>query len=170
MGAVVEESECTSATGGIVNNLRHHWSVSIKEEFVANTNLACRFYQYVPEAELCIQFPQQEHLYLGVGFLLCTIKACRKYRSVVEYKSIAFVEVFDGITECHEYTITISTFYLLAVFVSLVHLNLLTLAVEHHQSTFITAVNLVNRTVVIRKCLVGWLKGHLIFRQIKTKF
>ena len=167
---VVEESQCASATGGVVDNLSHHRTITIEEQFVTYTNLACRFHQDIPQTEFGIQFPKQEHLYLGVGLFLCTIEASGEDCSVVEYKSVALVKVFDGITECHEYAISVGTGHHLAFLIGLVHVNLLTLAMEHHQPALITAVDLVNRSVVIRKCLVGWLKSHLIFWQIKSKF
>ena len=170
MRAVVEESQCSSAACGVVNHLSHHWSVAIEEQFVAYTNLACRFHQYIPQTEFRIQFPQQEHLNLCVSFLLCTVESCRENSSVVEDECVALIEVFDGVTECHVHSITIRSFDFLAVVVSLIHLNLLTLTVEHHESALITAVNLVHRHVIICKCLVRRLKCHLIFRQIKSKF
>ncbi len=71
---IIEETEGTATAGGIVDNLGYHLVDIIEEQLVADTDLAGRLYQYVPKAHLRIELTEQEHLNLGIGLLLGTIK------------------------------------------------------------------------------------------------
>ena len=51
-----------------------------------------------------------------------------------------------------------------ALIVFLKHLDGLTLAMQNHQSTFITTINFLYRTVFVVEHAVGWLHGHLTLR------
>ena len=99
MRTVVEESECTSSAGGVVDDLCHHRSVFLKEEFVANPYLSCWFHEHVPETLLLVEFPEQEYLNLCIGLLLSAIETCWKDLGVVKDEDIALVEIVDHVTE-----------------------------------------------------------------------
>lgn len=120
---VIEEAKSTSTAGGIVDYLSHHLVDIIKEEFVSYTNLTGWFYEYIPESHLLIQLSEQEHLNLGIGLLLGTIKTGWENLGIVEDESIALFEVIHDILELQEYWIAIGINHILAVFIFLVHLD-----------------------------------------------
>ena len=140
MRTVVKETECTSATGGIVDNLCYHWAVFLKEELVADTDLTCGLYQDIPQTELGIELAKQEHLDLGISLLLSAIKTGWEHLSIVEHKHVVLVEIVENITEVEIDGLSLLVFHLLAILVFLRHLDLAALAVDNHQATFVTMI------------------------------
>ncbi len=163
VGTVVKEAQRTSATGGIVNDLGHHRSVFFKEEFVANTNLACRLYQHIPQAKFFIQLTQQEHLNLGIGLLLGTKQTGRKHLGVVEHHDIAIIEVVDDVAEEQELVCVV------ALSVLGIHIYCLTLAVNDHHTAFVTSVDLVHGAVFVLKNLVRRFQCQAFSRHLKSE-
>ena len=140
MRTVVEESERTSATGGIVNDLRHHRTVLLEEELVADTDLTGGLHEHIPQAQLLVELAQQEHLNLGIGLLLGTVQTGGEHLRIVEDKGIVLVEVVEHIAEVEEYGLSLLVFHILSVLIFLGGLDALTLTVNHHQTTFITMI------------------------------
>ena len=99
MRTVVEETKRTSTTGGIVDDLSHHRTILLKEQFVADTNLTGWFHEHIPQTQLLVELTQQEHFDLSIGLLLRTIETSWEHLRVVENKSIAIIEIIDDITE-----------------------------------------------------------------------
>ena len=163
MFTVIEESQRTSSTGSVVNHLGYHRAVLFKEQFVTDTDLACRLYQHIPQAKLLVQLTQQEHFYLCVCFLLGTIEACRKHFCVVEDKSVAFVEVVHQVAERQELV------GIVAVRIFPVHLNSLALAVNHHQARLVTIIDTLLSAVFIFEQTMGRIKCQLFFRQFESE-
>ena len=158
MRTVIEETQRASTAGGIVDDLSHHGAVLVEEKLVADTDLSCRLYQHVPQSQFLVQFSQQEHLNLCIGLFLGTIETGWEHLGVIQYHDIAIVEIVDDMAEGQE------TVGVVAFFVLLEHVDGLTLAVQHHQSTFITTINFLYRTVFVVEHAVGWLHGHLTLR------
>ena len=99
MIAVVEEAQRAPAAGGVVNDLGHHRPVFLEEELVADTYLARRLDEHIPQAQLRVEFTQQEYLYLCVSLFLCSIQAGGEHLGIVENKSIALVEEINYVAE-----------------------------------------------------------------------
>ena len=169
---IIEETEGTATAGGIVDNLGNHLVDIIEEKLVADTDLAGRLYQYVPKAHLWIELAEQEHLYLGIGLLLGTVKTGWENLGIVEDEGIALFKEIHDILELQEYWIAIGINHILAVFIFLVHLDGFTLLVENHESGLVAASNLECTFTTSRfyhvLCLM-WIKCHLIFWQLKVK-
>ena len=98
------------------------------------------------------------YLNLCIGLFLGTIETGWEHLAVIQYHDIAIVEIVDDMAEGQE------TVGVVAFFVLLEHVDGLTLAVQHHQSTFITTINFLYRTVFVVEHAVGWLHGHLTLR------
>ena len=96
---VVEETQCTSAAGGVVDDLSHHWSVFFKEQLVSNTYFTCRLYKHVPQALVGIKLAQQEHLNLCICLFLGAIQSCREHLGIVKDKGIVLIKVVQNVTE-----------------------------------------------------------------------
>ena len=136
MRAVVQEAQSTSAACGIVDNLGNHGSGVVEEELVADTYLTGRLHKDIPQAHFPVQFPEQEHLYLGIGLLLGAIESGGEYLGIVEYKDIAFIEIVDDIAELYVFSLNGVA---VSIFLEEVYLSRLT--VQHHQSGLVTAYN-----------------------------
>ena len=135
---VVEETQGTSAAGGIVDDLSHHRPVFLKKQFIANTDLTCRLYQHIPQTEVGIQLAQQKHLNLGIGLLLRAIKTGREHLGVVEDKRVVLIEIVDDITEVEIDRIAFLILEFLAILVLTSHLDTTTLTVNDHQTALVT--------------------------------
>ena len=85
-----QEAECTTAWGHIINHFGDDGRIFVKKELVADTNLAGRIYQHIPETILVIQLTQKKHFDIGIRLLFFGEETSRHHLSVVEYKSIAF--------------------------------------------------------------------------------
>ena len=96
---IEEEAERAAATGGIVYHLSHQGLVLAEVELVADTNLACRIDQHVPETHVFIQFAKQEDLNLGTCLLLVSVETSREDFGVVEHEDVLLVEVVEHISE-----------------------------------------------------------------------
>jgi hypothetical protein len=151
---VVEETQRTTATGGIVDDLSHHRAVLLEEQLITDTNLAGGFYQHIPQAQLWVQFAQQEDLNLGIGLLLGAIKARREHLRIVKQHGVALAKVFDNVAELDklvgEFTLVVSP----------IHVDGLALAVHYHHTTFIATIHFLNGTVFILKHLVRGLQSN----------
>ena len=141
MRAVVEETERTATACGIVNHLSHHRAVIFEEEFVADADLTGRLHQHVPQAQLFIEFAQQEHLDLGISLLLRTIETSREHLGVIEYKGVVLVEIVQDVTEVEIDGIAFLVFQVLAVLIFLGHLDTPALTVNNHQSALIAMIS-----------------------------
>ena len=118
MVAVVEEAEGAATRSGVVDDFRHDGVVLTEIEFVADTDFAGRVYKHIPQAQVAVEFAQQEHFDARTGLLFVAIKTRRKHLRVVEHKDVVLIEVFEEILE-H------------AVF------DFARFAVEHHHAAFI---------------------------------
>ena len=159
MVAVVEEAQGAASAGRVVDDLGHHRAFVLEEQLVANANLAGRLHQHVPKAQLLVQLTQQEHLNLGIRLLLGTIETSREHLRVVEYESVALVEIVHQVAERQELVGVV------AVSVLPEHLNALALAVYDHQSRLVAAIDSLHRAVFVLERAVRRVKGYLLFRQ-----
>ena len=169
---IIEETEGTATAGGIIDYLGYHLVDIIKEELVADTDLACRLYQHIPKAHLGIQLTEQEHLDLGIGLLLGTIKARWEYLGIIEDEGITLFEVIDDILELQEYWIAFSIYHILAILVLLVHFDGFRLLVEYHQSRLVTTGNLectFTTSSLDHTLSLMWIKCHLSSWQLKVE-
>ena len=125
MRTLIEETEGTATACRVVDNLGNHRVGVVKEEFIADTNLSCRFNKDIPKAHLGIEFTKKEHLNLGVSLLLSTPKTSREHLGIVEDECITLCEVIHNILTHDELLLAISIKDWLALFVRLVHLDFL---------------------------------------------
>ena len=137
MGTVIEESQRTTTARGVVDDLGHHRTVVLEEQFIADSNLTGRLHEHIPETEVSVQLAQQEHLDLGIGLLLRTIETGRKHFSVVEDEGVVLIEVVEDVTEIEIDGVALVVLQVVAVLILLTHLNLATLTVEHHQPALV---------------------------------
>ena len=163
MGTVIEETQGSSTTGGIIYHLRYHRTIILKEQFITNTYLTCRFYQDIPQAQLLIEFTQQEHLNFGICLLLGTIETGREHLRVVEHQGITFIEIINYVTEQQRLVCILSLAILLE------DVNGLALTMDHHQTTFIAAIDFLHGTILVLKRLMRWFQCHLLLWQLKFK-
>ena len=169
---IIEETKGTTTAGGIIDNLSYHLVHIVKEQLVANTNLAGRLYEYIPKTHLRIQFTEQEHFNLGISLLLGTIKTGWENLGVIEYKGITLGKVVDNILELQVYRIAVGIHHILAFLILLIHLNGFRLLMEHHETRLVTASHLeytfstccLNHT----SCFM-WIKCHLLFWQLEIE-
>ncbi len=61
--------------------------------------LRAGIHQYVPQAQLAVEFAQQEDFDLGARFLLVAVQTGGENLRVVEDEEVLFVEVFDHLLE-----------------------------------------------------------------------
>ena len=150
MRTVVKETQCPSSACCVVNNLGHHIPTLIKKELVAYSNLSRRLYKDIPKAHLLVEFPQQEHLNLGICLFLCTIKSCRENLGVIEHESVTLAKVIDYIPK-----IKIFALYRIAITVFLVQIDSSRLAMEHHKTALVTSCHLesVRRSIRTVYCM-----------------
>jgi hypothetical protein len=140
MRAVVEEPECPPTARRVVDDLCHHRAVILKEELITYTDLSCRLYKHVPQAELGIELTQQEHLYLGISLFLFAVETRGKYLSIVKHEHVVLIEIIEDIAEIKIYGITVFIFHLLTILVLLGHLDLAALAMNNHQTALVTMI------------------------------
>ena len=152
---VVKETQRASAACSVVDNLGHHTSALVKEQFVANTYLAGRLNQNVPQAHLLVKFTQKEHLYLSIGLLFCAVQTCGKNFCIVEYERVALIKIVKNIAEVEILGVAVLVFQRLTILVFLVHLYFLRYPVHHHKPALVTVI---------------WrIKGYQLFRELKLK-
>ena len=164
MRTVVEEAQCAAATRGVVYHLSHHRPILLEEQLVAYAYLSRRFDEHIPEALVLVQLTQQEDLYLRVGLLLGAVKTCRENLGVVEHKHVSLVEIVHDIAECHILLCVVT------ILVFLEHLNLLTLAVNHHEPTFVAMIYLLHHIAfLVVEIDARWLKGYLLLWQLEIE-
>ena len=168
VGTVVEESQRTSAAGGVIDDLSHHCSRLVEEELVADTYLSCRLDENVPKTHLFVQLAQKEHLNLGVCLLLRAIEAGWEHLRVVENKGVVLVKIVEDVAEIKEFTLN-----RIAVSVLLIHVDGLRLLMEHHESTFVTACDaerLLLAVVVFELTVYAMrIECYLLFWQLKLE-
>ena len=99
MRAVVEEPQGTAARCGVVYDLGNHRLVVAEIELVADTYLAGRLHEHIPQLVLGAQLAKQEHLYLGACLLLVAIEESGEYHRVVIYEEVAVVKKVDYLLE-----------------------------------------------------------------------
>ena len=97
--AVEQEAQRAAARSGVVDHLGHHQVVIAEIELVADTDLARRIDQHVPQTQFAVQLAQQEDFDLGAGLLLVAVQTGRKDLRVVEDEQVALVEIVDDILE-----------------------------------------------------------------------
>ena len=146
---VIEEAQGAATAGGIVNHLCHHRSVVLKEELVADTDFAGGLHQHIPKAQLLIELTQKEHLNLGVGFFLGTIKTGGEHARIVEDEDVTLIKIVDDITEGHILGVALSISQAISFSILLVHVDGLALTVNHHQPAVVAAINLFHCSVGI---------------------
>ncbi len=96
--AVVREPHRAATRCRVVNDFAVE-AIIVEIDLVANTHLARRLYEYVPNALLRLEFAQQHHFNLRVGLLLLAEQTCRKYLGVVHNDHVALVHVVKNILE-----------------------------------------------------------------------
>ena len=94
---IVEETQCTTARSGIVNNLCSQNIILAKVELIADTNLTRRIYQHIPQSKLTVELTKQENFNLGTGLLLISIEASRKYLCIVKDKAVFLLKIVENI-------------------------------------------------------------------------
>ena len=149
MRTVVEESQGSSAAGGIVDHLCHHRTILLEEELVADTDLSSRLYQHIPQTQLLVELTQQEHLDLGIGLFLGAVETGGEHLGVVKDKRVVLVEIVEDIAEVEIDRVAFLILEILAILIFLGHFDRAALAVDDHQTAFIT--------------VEGRLKGNLLF-------
>ena len=122
---IIKETKGTATAGSIIDYLGYHLVHIVKEQLVADTNLAGWFYQYIPETHFLIQLAKQEHLYLGISLLLGTIETSRENFRIIEDKGITLIEIVDDVLKLQEYWIALSIDHVIAFSILLVHFDLL---------------------------------------------
>ena len=160
---VIEETQGTTTTGGIVNHLSHHRAILLKEQLVADTNLSCGFYQHIPQAQLLIKFAQQEYLNLGICLLLSTIEASGEHLRIIQQHCVTLAEVVDDVAELNKLVGGITFIVLLE------HVDGLALTVHHHHAAFITMIHFLDCTILVLKHLMRRFQGNQFLRQLKFK-
>ena len=155
MRTVIEETQRTSTAGGVVDDLSHHRSVILEEEFVTDTDLSCRFYQHIPQTQVRVQLTQQEHFDLGIRLLLRTVETCREHLRIVEDKRIILIEIIQNVPEVHIDGFALLISQVVTLVVLLGHFNIPTLTVCHHQPALVT--------------MISRLQCHLLLRELKLK-
>ena len=163
MGTVVEETQGASATSSIVDDLGYHRTVFLEEQLVADTYLARRLDEHVPQAQFLIQLAQQEHLDLCIGLFLCAVEACGEHLCVVEDEGVALVKVVYQVAE-RQVLIRV-----VAVAVLLEHLDGLALAVDNHQTALVAVVDAVHGTILILEGAVGRVECYLLLRELELE-
>ena len=97
VGAVKQETQCTSARGGVVDDLGHQLVVLTEVELVSNTDFTRRIDQHVPQQAFAVQLTQQEHLDGSTGLFLVAVEACRENLGVVCDQYITLIEVAQNV-------------------------------------------------------------------------
>ena len=133
--AVEQETKRPPARGRVVDHLGHHQVVVAEIELVADTYLARRIDQHVPQAQVAVQLAQQENFDLGSRLLLVAVQTGRKHFRIVEYQHVALPEIIDHFLE-----------YLM--------LDLACAAVQHHQPRLVAAFGRVFREHIGRKAVI----------------
>ena len=82
--AVEQEPERASPRGGVVDHFGYQQVVVAEVELVADADLAGRIDQYVPQAQLAVEFAQQEDFDFGARFLLVAVQTGGENLRVVE--------------------------------------------------------------------------------------
>ena len=123
MRTVIQETQCTSSAGCVVDHLSHHRSTLVEEELITDSYLASRFDQNVPKSHFFAEFTEQENFDFGIGLFLCAVKSCREYFRVVEDECVAIVKMLQNMTEVKEDGIAIFVFQRVAFFIGLVHID-----------------------------------------------
>ena len=134
-----------------------------EEELVTNAYLACRLHQHVPQAQLLVQLTQQKHLYLCVGFLLCTEETCREDLRVIEDEGVALVEIVHDVTENNGFI------GFLTIEILLPQVNGAALAVHYHQTAAVALIDSFHGAVLVLKGPMGWVEGNLLFWQPESE-
>ena len=84
VGPVEQEPERAAPRSGIVDHLGYQQVVVAEVELVADADFAGRIHQYVPQAQLAVEFAQQEDFDLGARFLLVAVQTGGENLRVVE--------------------------------------------------------------------------------------
>ena len=117
---VVQETERTPARRRIVDDFCHHGIIFTEVQLVTYTDLTGRVDQHIPQAQVLIQLPQQEHFDTCTRLFLVAIKAGWEHLSIIEDKHILVVEIVKD------------------VFKVLAMLDIPAFLVQHHQTGFVT--------------------------------
>ena len=142
VGAIVEETQCAAARGGVVDNLGNHRVVLAKVELVADTYFTCGVDKHVPQAELFVELAQKEYFDFGVCLLFVTIKTRGKNLAVVEDEEVFLVEIVN-----HVFKQTV--------------LNLATFAVNNHQARLVAARHRMQSNAFGREPVLELRKFHV---------
>ncbi len=97
MRSVIEETQCASTRGGIVDYLSHHRLIVAKVQLVAYTDLASRFHQNIPQLILRTKFPEQEHFDAGTGLFLIAIEKSREHHRIIVDKQVSLIKIIDDL-------------------------------------------------------------------------
>ena len=135
IGAVEQEAERASARGGVVYHFGHQQVVVAEVEFVAYAYLPCRVHEYVPQAQVAVQFSQQEDFYFRACLLLVPVEPCGENLRVVEDEDVLFVEVVDDLLEDAVLYLACFAFY-------------------HHKPRFVAVVGRIFRQQFRRKVVI----------------
>ena len=99
VGTVVEKTQGPSAGSGVVYHFRDHALVLAEVQLVADTDLAGRIDDHVPEALLLVEFAQQEDHDIGAGLFLLAEQACGEDLGVVQDEPVSLAEIIYDVLE-----------------------------------------------------------------------
>ena len=88
-----------SSGSGIVNDFGYKAVVISELQFVADTDFSGRFYDYIPEPLLSVQFAEEEYFDISIIFLLFSEKPGRKYLGIIQDEGVAFSEIISNVFE-----------------------------------------------------------------------
>ena len=96
---IKKESQRTSTRSSVVYHFGNQTLVIAEIEFVADADLAGRIDQHIPEADIGIEFSQQEHLDASTRLFLVAIKSGRENLGVVEQHEVLLIKIINEILE-----------------------------------------------------------------------
>ena len=99
VGTIPEETDRTSAAGGIVDHFGHQFVAFTEIELIAYADLPGRIHDHIPKAVSLVQFAKQEYLDLGAGFFLTAVHTGWKYLRVVHHKHVLVIKIINDVFE-----------------------------------------------------------------------
>ena len=103
---VKQKAQGSSPRGRVVNHLGHHAVVLPEVEFVSNSDFPRGVDQHIPNFQVTVQFPQQEHLDLRTGFLLISVQAGREHFRVIENEHVVLIKIIKDLLKYFMFYLT----------------------------------------------------------------
>ena len=146
---VEQETKRPAARSSVVDHLGHQQVVISEIKFVADADFTGRIDQYIPKAQVAVQFAQQENFDFGAGLLLVTVKTGRKDFRIVEGQHIPFIEIIDHIFKNGVFDLAAGP-------------------VDHHQSRFVAVFGRIFGQHVRGKAVIVLRKFHRYWKILKV--